>query len=112
MREGETDKPYFALKVDDDNIIEKKEESNLPKIVDFTVVEPKSATNIQKGEYKFFEDEKYEYYYESKKTKYVVVFFNNGDMITVEEALKNGKITNSLLDNYGVEYIKKEKTVG
>ena len=31
-------------------IIEKKEESNLPKIVDFTVVEPKSATNIQKGD--------------------------------------------------------------
>ncbi len=112
MREGETDKPYFALKVDDDNIIEKKEESNLPKIVDFTVVEPKSATNIQKGEYKFFEDEKYEYYYESKKTKYVVVFFNNGDMITVEEALKNGKITINILDDYGVEYIKKEKVIG
>ena len=112
MREGETDKPYFALKVDDDNIIEKKEESNLPKIVDFTVVEPKSATNIQKGEYKFFEVEKYEYYYESKKTKYVVVFFNNGDMITVEEALKNNKITISLLDDYGVEYIKKEKVIG
>ena len=112
MSEGKTDKPYFALKVDDDNIIEKKEESNLPKIVDFTVVEPKSTTNIQKGEYKFFEDEKYEYYYESKKTKYVVVFFNNGDMITVEEALKNGKITISLLDDYGVEYIKKEKQIG
>ena len=112
MREGETDKPYFALKVDDDDIIEKKEESNLPKIVDFTVVEPKSATNIQKGEYKFFEDEKYEYYYESKKTKYVVVFFNNGDMITVEDALKNGKITISLLDDYGVEYIKTEKVIG
>ena len=29
--------------------------------------------------------------------------------MTVEEALKNGKISMDLLDKYGVEYIKKEK---
>ena len=29
--------------------------------------------------------------------------------MTVEEALKQGKITMNLLDEYGVEYLKKEK---
>lgn len=29
--------------------------------------------------------------------------------MTVEEALKEGKITIELLEKYGVEYIKKEK---
>ncbi len=112
MKEAKMDKPYFALKVDNDNIIEKKEDSNLPKIVDFTVVEPKTANNIQNGEYKFFEDENYEYYYDKQKTRYVMAFFNNGEMLTVEQALNNGKITISLLDDYGVKYIKKEKSIG
>lgn len=112
MKEAKTAKPYFALKIDNDNIIEKKEETNLPKIVDFTVVENKTANNIEEGEYKFYEDENYEYYYASKKTRYVMAFFKNGETITVEEALKNGKITINLLDDYGVKYIKKEKQIG
>ena len=29
--------------------------------------------------------------------------------MTVEQALKEGKITMDLLDKYGIEYIKKEK---
>ena len=61
------------------------------------------------GEYKFFEDENYEYYYPTKKTKIVQVWFKNGDNMTVEEALNQGKITIDLLDKYGVEYIKKDK---
>ena len=55
---------------------------------------------------KFFEDENYEYYYPSHKTEVVQVFFKNGDIMTVEDALKDGKITIDLLDKYGVEYKK------
>ena len=31
--------------------------------------------------------------------------------MTVEQALKDGKITIDLVDKYGVEYIKKEKSI-
>ena len=51
----------------------------------------------------------YEYYYSSHKTEIVQVYFKSGDILTVEEALKQGKITMDLLDKYGVEYSKKEK---
>ena len=61
------------------------------------------------GEYKFFEDDNYEYYYPTHKTKIVQVWFKNGDILTVEEALKEGKITMELLDKYELEYIKKKK---
>ena len=60
-------------------------------------------------EYKFYEDENYEYYYPSQKTEVVKVFFKNGEFITAEQALKEGKITIELLDNYEVDYIKKSK---
>lgn len=60
------------------------------------------------GEYKFYEDENYEYYYPTQKTKVVQVYFKNGDIMTAEEALKQGKITMELLDKYEIEYIKKE----
>lgn len=61
------------------------------------------------GEYKFFEDEKYEYYYPTQKTQVVQVYFKNGDIITAEETLKQGKISMDLLDKYEIEYFKKEK---
>lgn len=64
---------------------------------------------LKNGEYKFFEDEKYEYYYPTQKTKVVQVWFKNGDIMTAEEALKQGKITMDLLDKYEIEYIKREK---
>lgn len=101
--------PYFALKVDNADILEKKEENDEPKILDYTEIDPEKYF-VENGEYKFFEDEKYEYYYQTKKTELVQVFFKeDGKIMTVEEALKNGKISMDLLDKYGVEYIKKEK---
>ena len=81
-----------------------------PKIVDPTVFTPERYQKyLGGGEYKFYEDENYEYYYSSHKTEIVQVYFKNGDILTVEEALKQGKITMDLLDKYGVEYSKKEK---
>lgn len=110
MKEADSDNPYFALKVDNSDILEKKEENDEPKILDYTMMGDADLNKFEKVEYKFFEDDKYEYYYPIQKTKYVQVYFKNGEnMMTAEEALKEGKITLDLLDKYEVEYIKKEK---
>ena len=111
MKEKNAEQPYFALKVDNDEILEKIQENDEPKIIDSTVSEDdKYYQKYLDGiEYKFYEDDKFEYYYTSQKTAVVRVYFKNGENMTVEEALKQGKITMNLLDEYGVEYLKKEK---
>lgn len=112
MKEANSDKPYFALKVDNNDILEKIEETDEPKIFDSTTLvdrEKYYSKYLQGGEYKFFEDEKYEYYYPSQKTKVVMAYFPNGVAMTAEEALKQGKISMDLLDKYEIEYFKKEK---
>ena len=109
MKEKNSNRPYFALKVDNSDILEKIEETDEPKILDYTMMKDKDRYKVLEGEYKFFEDDKYEYYYPTQKTKLVKVWFKNGDNMTAEEALKQGKIGIDLLDKYEVEYIKKEK---
>ena len=112
MKEANSDKPYFALKVDNNDILEKIEETDEPKIFDSTTLADREkyySKYLQGGEYKFFEDEKYEYYYPSQKTKVVMVYFPNGVAMTAEEALKQGKISMDLLDKYEIEYFKKQK---
>lgn len=109
MKEENSDNPYFALKVDNCDILEKKEETDEPKLIDYTMMSNSDRYKVLDGEYKFYEDENYEYYYPTQKTKFVKVYFKNGDMMTAEEALKQGKITIDLLDKYEFEYIKKEK---
>lgn len=112
MKEANSDKPYFALKVDNNDILEKIEETDEPKIFDSTTLADRDkyySKYLQGGEYKFFEDEKYEYYYPSQKTKVVMVYFPNGVAMTAEEALKQGKISMDLLDKYEIKYFKKEK---
>ena len=112
MKEANSDKPYFALKVDNNDILEKIEETDEPKIFDSTTLADRDkyySKYLQRGEYKFFEDEKYEYYYPTQKTQVVQVYFKNGDIMTAEEALKQGKISMDLLDKYEIEYFKKEK---
>ena len=112
MKEANSDKPYFALKVDNNDILEKIEETDEPKIFDSTTLADREkyySKYLQGGKYKFFEDEKYEYYYPSQKTKVVMVYFPNGVAMTAEEALKQGKISMDLLDKYEIEYFKKEK---
>lgn len=112
MKEKKSDKPYFALKVDNNDILEKIEETDEPKIFDSTTLADREkyySKYLQGGEYKFFEDEKYEYYYPTQKTQVVQVYFKNGEIMTAEEALKQGKISMDLLDKYEIEYFKKEK---
>ena len=57
----------------------------------------------------FYEDDKYIYYYNCIKSSYVLVKFKDGSQITVEEALKNNKITIKDLDEYKIDYIKENK---
>lgn len=109
MKEKDSENPYFTLKIDNDDILEKIEETNEPKLLDYTMIGDVNNSNISEGEYKFYENEKYEYYYPTQKTKYVHVYFYNGEMMTAEEALKQGKIKIDILDKYGIEYIVKEK---
>lgn len=109
MKENNSDRPYFALKVDNSDILEKIEETNEPKLLDYTMMADSDRYKVLDGEYKFYEDENYEYYYPTQKTKVVQVYFRNGDIMTAEEALKQKKITMDLLDKYEIEYIKKEK---
>lgn len=112
MKESNSNAPYFALKVDNTDILEKKEETDEPKLIDYTALvdQDKYYKKYLDGvEYKFYEDENYEYYYPDQKTKVVQVYFKNGDIMTAEDALKQEKITINLLDKYEVEYIKKEK---
>ena len=109
MKEKNSNRPYFALKIDNSDILEKIEETDEPKVTDYTMMKDKDRYKVLEGEYKFFEDDKYEYYYPTQKTKLVNVWFKNGENMTAEEALKQGKISMELLDKYEVEYIKKEK---
>lgn len=121
MKEKDVDYPYFALKVDNDDILEKVDEEIYlgPAIQDIVyesrVREEKDSqfdiSKIQAGEYKFYEDEEYEYYYPDHRTDYVMVsFFPYGGLdMTAEKALKEGKITIDTFDKYGIEYIKKKK---
>lgn len=110
MKEKDSNMPYFSLKVDNDNILEEKLETDEPRIIDPSEFEPESYQKyLVGGKYKFYEDENYEYYYPSMKTEIVQVYFKNGEIMTVEEALKNRKITIELLDKYGVKYEKVAK---
>ena len=110
MKEKDSHNPYFALKVDNIDILEKKEETDEPKLIDYTMIEDDYYEKYLDGiEYKFYEDENYEYYYPHQKTEVVKVYFKGGTWMTVEQALKENKITLDLLDKYEVEYIKKNK---
>lgn len=57
----------------------------------------------------FYEDTNYEYYYNCKKSKYIIVKYTDGSEETVKEALENNRINISELDKYDIEYIKYEK---
>ena len=108
MKEANSNNPYFALKVDNTDILEKKEEIDAPKIIDYTAIDSSKYVATE-GEYKFYEDENYEYYFPTRKVAYVIVYFKDGDYFDVENALKDGKITIDLLDKYEIEYIRREK---
>ena len=59
----------------------------------------------------FFEDDKYTYSYSSIKSDYVIVQFENGVEMTVQEALKIGYISISHLDAWDIDIRFSNRTV-
>ncbi len=57
----------------------------------------------------FYSDAEYNYFYPSIKSEYVVVKYSDNTEETVENALKNSKITISDLDRFEIKYIKEKK---
>lgn len=55
---------------------------------------------------KFYSDDNYAYYWNCIKNKYMIVRYESGFEETISSALKNGTITISDLDRYGISYIK------
>ncbi len=53
----------------------------------------------------FYADDEYNYFYPCIKSEYVVVKYSDNTEETVENALKNGKITISDLDRFEIKYI-------
>ena len=54
----------------------------------------------------FYSDDNYAYYWNCIKNKYMIVRYERGFEETISNALKNGTITISDLDRYGIGYIK------
>lgn len=59
----------------------------------------------------FYEDEKYIYFWECSKNKYMLVEYENGFEETISNALKYETIKINDLDLYDISYIKQEKEV-
>ena len=57
----------------------------------------------------FYEDEKYIYYFECMKNKYVIVKYTDNSEETVSEALKHNRIKISDLEKHNIKYIKETK---
>lgn len=81
------------------------EGTSIKEITDRTVTE---GIPTDDAEQPFFVDENYIYSYPTIRSEYVIVKFNNGDEMTVQKALSEGYITISTLDEWDIEYIKKE----
>lgn len=56
----------------------------------------------------FFSDDSYSYYWECIKDKYMIVRYESSFEETISSAIKNGTITISDLDRYGISYIKED----
>lgn len=57
----------------------------------------------------FYVDDAYEYYFDCKKMKSIIVKYESGFEESVSDALKYGTITISDLDKYDIDYIKNKK---
>ena len=59
----------------------------------------------------FFSDDRYDYYYFSIRSEYVVVVYSDGSEETVKDALVKGIVTITDLDAYGIGYHKVPKNI-
>lgn len=95
-------KGSWFLKFELDNKEETKKK--IIEIIDKTVLEDISTAQALQH---FFTDDKFKYFYPTIQSEYVVVVFEDGSEITVEEALKKGIITIDDLDYWKINYIKR-----
>ena len=86
--------------------------SSDPKLPKIKEIEDKTVTEslpTDQALQPFYADEKYIYSFPSIKSDYVIVKFDNGSEMTVKNALEQGLITVSSLDDWNIKYYKKER---
>ena len=86
--------------------------SSDPKLPKIKEIEDKTVTEslpTDQALQPFYADEKYNYSFPSIKSDYVIVKFDNGSEMTVKNALEQGLITVSSLDDWNIKYYKKER---
>ena len=84
-------------------------DSKLPKLKE---IEDKTVTEglpTDQALQPFYADEKYIYSFPSIKSEYVIAKFDNGIEMSVKDALEQGLITVSSLDDWNIKYYKKER---
>ncbi len=59
---------------------------------------------------KFYEDQRYEYFFNVIKSQYITVTYNNGDTENIVSAINSGRVTLKDLDEFGIEYYAEAKT--
>lgn len=80
----------------------KSKKNNQIEIIDATYI----CDNYQE---KFYENNKYTYYFPCTKSTSIYIKYKNGNKYLVTKALEEGKITIEELLKNGLEVIKKEK---
>lgn len=83
-------------------------EKTVVNIIDKTLDSDISTCDALEG---FFSDERYDYYYFSIRSEYVVVIYSDGSEETVMDALAKGIITITDLDEYNIGYYKEPKNI-
>ena len=75
------------------------------------IIKNKSKLTIidAKTQEKFYEDNKYTYYYPCVKSNSMYVKFENGNKMLISDALESKKVTIDELLNAGLEVIKEKK---
>lgn len=83
-------------------------EKTVVNIIDKTLDSDIATCDALEG---FFSDDRYDYYYSSIRSEYVVVVYSDGSEETLNAALAKGVVTISDLDAYGIGYHKVPKNI-
>lgn len=76
---------------------------SITSIVDRTEIEHLSTAQALEG---FYNDGEYEYYFSSIKSHYIDVYYSDGTVENVREAIEAGRVTISDLDRFEIHYYK------
>lgn len=90
----------YKLPQDNTNVVVKRIVDKTTSLINFACAEVLES---------FYKDDLYEYYYNCKKSQYIIVEYEDGSEETVKDALKYGRVKISDLDTHNIDYIKYEK---